>query len=227
METIKQTGNKVLCRIPKLSAIDDSFVAGLKWPEGVSAYYCLFREPTDREWESLGLLTEHERVWIVYSAEKDRTVIDEVVRDGILHEAALSDAELAKLFTSTRKEYYRSLNREMSARQIGEQDCFIKNALPGVRRICLEKSGTPVALMMLVETRNYEGVLVDWVPWAWIAASLGTEDRRMVHQHLRLWLGTGGVERVQCSVASHNFRSQKFFRKMGFRPECAQILKEK
>lgn len=217
----------MLCRISGLSEIDDVFVAGLKWPEGVSAYYCLFREPAGKEWEALGQLTEHERVWIVYSAVKDRVAKNAAMTGGTLEEAALSEEELAGLFTSTRKEYYRSLNREMTPRQITEHENFVRNSLPSVRRICLRKNGAPVALLMLVETRNYEDVQVDWVSWAWIAPSLGVEDRKMAHLQLLRWLSAGGLDRVQCSVASHNFRSQKFFRKMGFRPECAQILKEK
>jgi len=216
-----------LCRISGLAAIDDAFVDELKWPDGVASYCLLFREPVEREWEALGRITEHERVWIVYSAVKDRAASNEIVRGARLQEAILSDRELAELFTATRKEYYRSLNREMTPRQISEHENFIKGSLPGVRRICLKKNGLPVALLMLVEIQNYEDEIVDWVPWAWVSASLGTEDRKIAHRQLRLWLCAGGRDRVQCSVASHNFRSQKFFRKMGLRPECAQILKTK
>lgn len=229
MEIIKRLGNKIICRLSSIHLINDAFVSQLPWPEDVDRYVTVFEEPIEGEWDVLGRITGIDRVWVIYSVLK--TEIEAAAGSGQLSEfieTDLPDAqELAGLFSRTRMDYYYSINRELTERQVSESKAFIEKVLPGTRRICLQKDGKSIALLMLVEAKDYEGQPVDWIPWVWIDKTLTSSARETIHRRFRQWLKAGPLVRVQCSVASGNGRSQKFFRKLGFKPECLHILKEK
>lgn len=228
MEIIKRLGGKLICRLPSVHLISDAFVSQLSWTEEVDKYIAVFDEPINGEWDVLGRITGIDRVWVIYSAMKaeiEATGAGQLLR---FIETDLPDAqELAGLFSKTRMDYYHSINRALTERQVSESAAFIEKVLPGTRRICLQKDGESIALLMLVEAKDYEGQPVDWIPWVWIDKTLTSSDRETVHRRFRQWLKAGPLVRVQCSVASGNGRSQKFFRKLGFKPECLHILKEK
>jgi len=67
---------------------------------------------------------------------------------------------------------------------------------------------------------------VDWIPWVWIDRSLLHVERAFVHSKRREWLRGIIEDRVQCVVEGENMRSRKFFKEMGFHPECLVISKK-
>jgi len=228
MEIIKQFERKLICRLSSILLINEDFISQLIWPEGIDRFVCIFDKSVEREWDILSNIKSVDRVWMIYSMTKVRTEIIEEGSSKMFVETKLPDIkELELLFSETRREYYRSLNRDLTERQVIENQDFIEKVLPRCRRVCLQKNGKPIALLMMVEAKDYEGKPVDWVPWVWIEKNITFEEREMVHRRFWEWLVDGELERVQCSVASSNLRSQKFFRKIGFKPECLHILKEK
>lgn len=227
MEIIKRLDNRVICRLPSLRLINDGFLSQLSWADGIEKFIILFDSPIDDEWAGLSGITGVDRVWLVYSAIRAEIPAGTVNQTHFTETALPLAQELAALFSESRLAYYRSMNRDLTERQLAESKAFVEKVLPGSRRICLQKDGKPVALLMLVEAKDFDGKPVDWVPWVWIEKTLTPKEREVVHSRFRQWLKDGALERVQCSISSSNGRSQKFFRKLGFKPECIHILKEK
>lgn len=226
MEIVKKLGRKLICRVPALQLINDNFVSNLPWPEGIDKYVVFFNDPIGGELEVLSKISGVDRVWIIYSVIKDKIEAGTTQNEELFIETDLPNAqELADLFSETRAGYYLSINRALTERQVLESKAFIEKVLPGTRRVCLRKGGKPVALLMSVEAKDYEDTPVDWIPWVWIEKDLSPAERKAVHRRFRQWLTVGRLERVQCSVSAGNARSQRFFRKLGFNPECIHILK--
>lgn len=227
MEIIQKLDNRIICRLPSIQSLNDDFISRLAWPAGIEKYIVLSNAPINYEWETLSGITGVDRVWLVYSAIRAEIAAGAERQAQFVETPFPLAQELAALFSETRLAYYRSINRELTERQLAESKAFVEKVLPGSRRIGLQKDGVPIALIMLVEAKDYDGKPVDWVPWVWIERTLASKEREIVHNRFRQWLKAGALERVQCSISSSNSRSQKFFRKLGFKPECIHILKEK
>lgn len=226
MEIIKRADKKIICRLSGLYVVSNEFLASLVWLDGVDRYIVTFKVPVAEEWCTLSQLTGIDKAWMVYSAVRAEFENGVPEISGEITETSMPEpGELAALFMETRAEYYRAMNRELTERQVVESRNFTENALPKSRRLCLKKNGRPVALLILTEAKDYEGVPVDWVPWVWVDKALDVQSRAMVHARFVNWMKAGRLDRIQCSVASGNVRSQKFFRKLGFKPECLHILK--
>jgi RimJ/RimL family protein N-acetyltransferase len=69
---------------------------------------------------------------------------------------------------------------------------------------------------------------MDWIGHIWISPDLEKEERITIHKYIRWWLRNNMKHKViRAAVDSFNIRSQKFFRKMGFKPEWFAFLKSK
>lgn len=98
---------------------------------------------------------------------------------------------------------------------------------PG-KYLCLKKGRKTVALVYMMDWMDWRGRPVDWVGHIWIDAGLDPFDRGRIHGYIAAWWKrTAKTGKIQGVVNSFNLRSQKFFRKMGFKPECLHVLKAK
>lgn len=230
MNFIRKSGNKAIYSVSSVDALSDEFLAAYQWLEGVEIAIFCPEKPIDGEAFSLTRISEKHSLWITYSAKAAELGIDRGVDQFAsgLEVSCLPDVgALLELFVWTRKEYYRSINKAMTEWQIQQMNSFIKNQLPGSRRICLKKNGELLGLFLLTKSKDLQDDPVDWVPWVWISRTLPAEERLLVHSCFKRWLKDQVAEKVQCVVSAYNSRSQKFFRKLGFHPECVHLIKPK
>ena len=230
MEPVKKIGEKAIYSIPKVEALTGNFLDSFQWQPGVSiAIFCPDEGVQGKE-SSLAKVSEKHSLWILYSADKSDLRIPDDARDPAtaLNVADLPDtAELTRLFIDTRDEYYRGINKTMTAWQIVQRASFIEKQLPGSKRVCVWRQKVPVALLMLTQAKDLQGATVDWVPWVWISRSTPVDERRFIRARFAEWLRGNVSEKVQCVVSTYNVRSQKFFSDLGFRAECVHLIKPK
>jgi RimJ/RimL family protein N-acetyltransferase len=94
--------------------------------------------------------------------------------------------------------------------------------------LCLKKSRKIITLIDLWEYIDFIRCPMDWIGHIWISPDLGKEERIIIHKYIRWWLKNNMKHKViRAAVDSFNIRSQKFFRKMGFKPEWLAFLKSK
>lgn len=67
------------------------------------------------------------------------------------------------------------------------------------------------------------GTQVVQIGWIWIDANLSADQRRGVHKCFANYLKARSDSRYQSSIHILNLRSQRFFRKLGFEPVCANV----
>lgn len=225
MEHIKTINNAAICRLESISDVTAEFVQNLQWEQGIEKMAFFFKKPLANEWEVLNAISLQDKAWVIYSIERTKLTGADAGGNHFIITELPDEKELADIILSSRENYYRSIGRELSPRQVLEQRGFLEKGLSRTRRMCVKKGGIAVALIMLVENTDLNGDAVDWIPWVWVDGLLMEEERGRIHGFFREWLKGGSLPRIQCSVASYNARSQKFFRKMGFNPECVQILK--
>lgn len=230
MDPARKTGNKIIHTIHSIGALTEEFIDGFQWPEGIEiAIFCPKKAITE-EFSALGRLAEKHSLWIAYSAAASdmcQNPDDCGSQPGLTISSVPDNSQLAALFLETREEYYRSINKTMSEWQIQQRDSFIKHKLPDSRRICVQKQGKTIALLMLTKAKDLQEMPVDWVPWVWILRGIEPAERRFVHTCFRTWLKDQVLQKVQCVVSAYNWRSQKFFSALGFRPECVHLIKPK
>lgn len=112
---------------------------------------------------------------------------------------------------------------------------YLEGARMGMRMLkapakylCLKKNHKTVSLVYMMDWVDWRGRPVDWVGHIWIDAGLTPQERAHIHKYVSFWWRKmAKTGRVQGVVNSFNVRSQKFFRKMGFEPECLHVLKTK
>lgn len=97
--------------------------------------------------------------------------------------------------------------------------------LPLAEVICYSKSGRPVALLPLNKARYFDGRDIDWITWVWIDPSLNLEERREIRRRFIFWLKGHATSRIATGVNTFNAASNRFFEKIGFKPECVQITR--
>lgn len=229
LEIISGTAQQAVYKLNDLSMLTDKAVKEMKWPDGLRSKMFVVTGETGAEQEILGALAEKGAVWGLYSADRAGLVQGTRVPSlpSVRARTIKKPEELERLYTETREGWYRSRNEAMTPRQTAETKDFVERFLPESRYLYLEKSGKRAGLLMLNEYVDYRGRPADLIPWVWVESSLDQDARRVVHAAMAAWLGENVSGRVQAYVASSNLRSQKFFRKLGFRLEAVRVLGEK
>ena len=229
LEIISSGSETVLYKLDDLARINDKTLQGLKWPDGIRSRLFILTGKADEDEKVFAALAAKDPVWGLYAADRTDFKVNEDVPflPSIKLKPLKALSDVRKAYLDTREGWYRSRNAEMTPRQQAENRNFLENFLPETRYLCLEKSGKLAGLLLLNEYSDYLGKLADLVPWVWVEPSLDPDARQVVHAAMAAWLA-GNVEgRVHAYVAASNPRSQKFFKKLGFRLEAVRVLKEK
>jgi hypothetical protein len=87
--------------------------------------------------------------------------------------------------------------------------------------LCLAIKSVPVGLTTIYKREGTESYCLNWV---WFDPALSARDRANAHHLTVGWLIEKG-HTIDAFVDSFNIRSQRFFRKIGFRPACLHITK--
>jgi len=114
----------------------------------------------------------------------------------------------------------------LGERYINEFKFVANNYLSTANVLYLEKDKKLTTLMTVIKWKDYNDIPVDWITWVWIEKDISKDERSVIHNYISVWLRDNIEDRVQCVVNSFNVRSQKFFRKLGFTPECIHIVRK-
>lgn len=226
-EIVNRTNSKIVYKLPSIGCVTWEFVKALKWPPGVNGFIFLFNEPISEEHRILSAMPLDVDAGMVYSATKASLAGCASSGDVFSEEKAPDVAELVRLYLLGREMVLAPI---LSVRNIPPADrsaveLKIKKQLLEGKIGLWSKAGASAGVVALTKWHDFSDNPVQWIPWVWISNSLLPEERRELHGRIVSWLKSSVDDRVQCVVDSYNIRSQKFFRKIGFVPECLHIVK--
>lgn len=227
LELIARFEKKIVYRAEDIGVITPEFIRSLEWPDGARIVAFLFKNPIENEGGVLSLLPHSPDVGVIYSATKQSLMpTGECPKSRLVKKNIQSAEELGRLYLECRGRVFANALEKLDAK-IDEQAILVKmqkqidSARIGYWEINSKMAGVVVVTCLC----NYSDVLVDWIPWILIDTSLAPEERLALHFKIREWLSLSIDKKLQCAVNSFNSRSQKFFRKIGFTPECVRIIK--
>lgn len=227
LELIARFDEKIVYRAEDVGMITPEFIRTLQWPENVRIVAFLFKNPIENEWGVLSVLPHSPDVGIIYSATKQSLLPTGACPKISLVEKSIKSAEeLGRLYLECRSRVFANAPEKLST-MVDEKSILPKmqNQINSARIGCWEINSKMAGVVVVTGLHNYSDVLVDWIPWVLIDANLTAEERLALHFRIREWLSVNINKKLQCAVNSFNPRSQKFFRKMGFTPECVRIIK--
>lgn len=226
-ELVKISEHKIIYRIDDFEMITAGFIQSLQWPEKICSMFFLFRNPIEKEHEVLSGLPHSVDVGIIYSMAKfGLKISSEYTANKVVQTKVPNAKELAKMYLACRSRIFaHTPEKSLPAVDMGDVLTKMENQINYAKIGYWEVRARPAGIIVVTCSHNYADVPVEWVPWVWIDESLLAEERKILHSNIRTWLTENIDKELQCIVNSFNVRSQKFFRKMGFIPECIRILK--
>ncbi len=228
LKIIYQKGRKIVYKIDSCDRITEGFIGQLKWPPEITGMIFVFEQAIINETQILAKLPLSFDVGVVYSSSREDLPEAAGVGYTQVVAAKVKDAEmLARLYLACREKVFAPV---AGVRQIPKVDMAavmlkMRDQLINAKIGYWEKSGAPVGAIAITRWHDYADSPVEWIPWIWITSDISPEDRKVLHVLISGWLKTNIVGKVQCVVDSYNVRSQKFFKKLGFIPECIHIVK--
>lgn len=228
LKIIYQKGRKIVYEIDSCDRITESFIGQLKWPPEITGMIFIFEQAIANETQILSKLPLSIDVGVVYSSSREALPAGEGAANTQIVAAQVKSAEmLAGLYLACREKVYAPVAgvRQIPAVDMAVVMAKMRDQLANAKIGYWEKFGIPVGVIAVTKWHDYADNPVEWIPWIWIAPDISPEDRKVLHGLISVWLKTNIAVKVQCVVDSYNVRSQKFFKKLGFIPECIHIVK--
>lgn len=224
---VKKLEHKIIYRVDDFTMLSADFIQSLQWPDKVNVINLLFKGPIKNEGKILAGLPHSPDVGVIYSMMKSRQkIIAEPAADAVIQAEVPGANELAKMYLACRERVFAHVpGKALPAVDMCAVLTKMENQINSAKIGYWEVKAKPAGAIVVTRLNNNADVSVEWVPWVWIDDRLLAEDRRLLHSRIRVWLTENINQEVQCAVNSFNVRSQKFFRKMGFVPECIRIVK--
>lgn len=227
-DIVYRTERKIVYKVPSISCITGEFIQSLAWPPGITGVIFLFNQQISDEHRILSALPLDLDVGMVYSAMREALPVGKIAADVLIEQIPVQDEEqLSRLYLICRE---RVMAPVISARTIPPVDksavlLKLKKQLSEGKVALWAKAGDTVGALALTRWHDFADNPVQWIPWVWVSDELLPVERRILHAQILNWLKLSVDNKVQCVVDSYNVRSQKFFRKLGFTPECLHIVK--
>jgi hypothetical protein len=99
-----------------------------------------------------------------------------------------------------------------------------KEFIEKTKYLCLSKNDVIISFTTLIKWCDYKKNPADLVGHIWIDTSLEKEKRNIIRNYISHWFRINmNTETLLAGVDVFNIRSQKFFRKMGFKPKWITI----
>lgn len=228
MKVLKATEKEVVFEVTDSAVFTEKSVRALEWAEGLRVMRFFLGKNISDEEKIVELLGKTYPTWTVFSAGKTDFTFTPMKDFLGITSAVLDNLErLREVYLSTSDSYHKSLGKPLSQRESDERDAVLSEFLPSARVSAFEKQHDVIALLVLVKWQDCFGEPVDWIPWVWINSRLPENEREFVRSRWREWLRNVVADRVQCVVEGSNIRSGRFFKRMGFHPECIVVSKSK
>lgn len=224
---VRELPGIIIYQTPSLSGVNAETLESLAWPDGINSIGFLLAEPgggpvTD------GQVPEKYRARVLYTADLESIIVPEPLQEvgPCVRATAEKDyEEFKKLYLETHELFFQTWGDRAGSGLMRDVANVVEKSLPGAKRLFLEKDGAPAGMAAMIKWKDLRGEPVDWITWVWIPEGLPGSARAAAHRKIAGWLKTNVETRVQCAVNTFNLRSQKFFIKLGFRPQCIYIGK--
>ncbi|MBI4350993.1 MAG: hypothetical protein HY550_06105 [Elusimicrobia bacterium] len=227
MKVLKAAEKEILFEVTCPSEFSPEVLNSLKWTEALRVMRFYLGRRVCNEEDAVKLLLGSYPTWVVYSADKNDFLSAPTEPPVRLTPAPQMDLEqLRRVYISTNDSYHDSIGKPLSPAESAERESVLSEFLPSAKFSAFKNNGVVMALLVVVKWKDCFDKPVDWVPWVWIDRSLLPGERAFVRSKWKEWLRGIVEDRVQCIVEGENMRSRKFFRGMGFHPECLVISKK-
>jgi len=226
-KVIRKLPGIYIYEIPTLSEVTAEMLRDFNWPPGITSAGFMAKQfcpqvVTEEQ------IPERYNARIVYSADKGGIVVPACGAPGataVCCEVGKNLQEFKTIFLETHKVYFQTWGDKVGAGLMSDVVDVAENSLPGAKHLYLECSGLAAGVAAIIKWKDVRGEPVDWIPWVWIASELPKEVRESVRTRIADWMQKNVDGKVQCAIDAFNVRSQKFFIKLGFFPQCIYIGK--
>ena len=227
MRLIRKTTRRAVYQLEAFSQLNNALLEKISWPENIRGMILTFKKSIDNEQQIMDAISDKYWVTLGYSVERNKlATAGEKLPDNIKSKV-LADTGLRETYLKTQRQFYKSSRKFLGAAYLKEVRMVAGNMLQSAKYLYLTKNNKSAALLVTVKWKDYMDVPVNWVLWVWINNHLPAAERSAIRCHFAKWLKLHSHGRVQCVVNSFNLRSQRFFRKMGFIPECVHYMRSK
>lgn len=234
---ITKSENLLIYEVENAAVVTNAVVDRLAWPSSVPTLVLNFRKLSLGAHETLEKHFSGKYMGrLIYCADKDGLDPGESVNPcpQIVEHAFTDIEELKALYLTTEQTYFGKPWEErlgypwkqyLQGKYLEIIRANAEKHLPLAQVICYSKAGSPVALLPLNRARYFDGRDIDWITWIWIDPRLNLEERREIRRRFVLWLKSHASSRIVTGVNTFNAASNRFFERIGFKPECIQITR--
>ena len=222
---IQKEKGKITYQMPAFSRLNTSAIDKLDWPKGIPVLWLKYDESLDGcHGELEKRLSRKYIARVIYSADRENIclAVGKKPAGAIRTRESLTPEELQALYLETQaKAFIAPWAGQIDSKYLDEISSFVKEDLPVSKQLCFFKGKCPVGLALLTVLGSGAGL----ISWIWFAPDLSAAERRKAHELFAGWLRDGKYPQIKSVVHSFNLRSNKFFLKMGFHPQCIAITR--
>ncbi len=223
----KTTEKNIYYKIEALEAVCDREIEELPWPGNIQTLSFLFSNSGPDEHLTLSRnISGKYGVRLVYFADKDKLIApactDIAANIRIKKDSSLD--EIRQLYLSTVLHVFNEeFPGKLPASRMNFSENVAKNYLSSEKSLCLAQGEQVSGIMTVVGIKDHLERPVDCVNWVWLDKNLRLPERIVAQCLIVEWLKRIVTQRANCYIDSFNFRSQRFFRRIGFVPLCLNI----
>ncbi|HAN05588.1 MAG TPA: hypothetical protein DCW72_00665 [Elusimicrobia bacterium] len=229
MKVLDSDKDKIILEVADISEITEAEKNSFNWPASVPKLVVKLGGGERDEEKIIGArVFENCKIRIIYGAPKDGIGLSGGVNDfPELTVSKIADkTELVEFYLKTQKKHFNDVWAAETSGAPQLSPAVLAEKLSVENAICLEIKGVRVGFVALVDWVNWFGVPSSLVSWIWIDGELRPEVRKAVHQKIIRWLRERTAEKLSCVVDVFNVRSRRFFKKIGFIPECLIVSRK-
>lgn len=222
------TPRKVVYDVGFSEPLDDGLIESLPWPETVPTLCLLFPQATDVGNEvQVQHISGKYLVSLMLMADKAAVLDHKAAGTGnIVLERIQSKDDLVDFYVDNQKEhFYKQWSDYISMEHLAGTRKFAEQFVTPDLSAFFVKDGVRVGFATLVRWKDLSGAPADLISWVWFDQRLSKADRSEAHSRMVHWLKDTAQSDMCCAVDSFNIRSQKFFKKMGFKVTCVIVTR--
>lgn len=219
---IKQSDERLYLHAESIACVSDSSIRSVNWPSAVERLVFTFARPIENEFE---LATGNIRQYcarINYFTTLDMLARPKEVAEPN-HITAITPTELSAVRELYLKTVFETMQGRISKERLEYSRHIAANYLTLEKSLVIYNNDSPVGMTTMIAHTDHTGKPVNCINWIWFSEQLSCEERDKAHNLLLVWLHHTGLTPLNCYIDSFNIRSQKFFRKIGFKPVCLHI----
>ncbi|HAH32745.1 MAG TPA: hypothetical protein DCL44_10575 [Elusimicrobia bacterium] len=227
MRLIRKTNSRAVYKLKDFRKINNKFFREIPWPDNLRGMIFSFEKKIKDEQKVIKAISSKYWVSVGYSVESRKLVNCGNMLPNHIRPSKPTNTELHKLFCKTQSMFYKTWRNNLGPAYLKEVRMVADNMLNSAKVTCLKKNGKAVGLLIVVKWKNHMDIPVNWVVWVWIDRNLPVEERTAVRDYFTGWMKKHIRGCIQCVINSFNIKSHRFFKKMGFFPECVHYIRTK